>query len=514
MAYNAEFIEGFDKYGIVGTKIDVSTLGLFTGDWTAWTGTLSASNNYIAPSLLGAGNALRFEPGSTTSFNGISKTFPANYARMVGGIYLQSSLHVLCGVQFLDNGTAQLSIVVNLSGQIEIRRGSIGTGTILATTTQTLAADVPACVEWDITIHSTTGIAKIWINGVATSVAIAGQNTRASANNYLNQIQLGTYNNLTSNKFTVDHLYCWLFTAAGGAETPALTNPVVETQFPTGDSGTIAFTFGSGVLGAVQSTGTTVTGSANRLFLRKYTPTVAATLGSLRINPSATSAGAKFKGVVYADSSGVPGTLLTSGTELVGVVANTRATLTLTSAQTLAAGTSVWVGYITDTSVAFNTTDLLNSGYAASNTYTSGAPGTAPTMTAGIGSQVVFGVVTGVAVNWPQVDENPAVGVLSYNTSSTVNAEDLFTFPALGSTPTVIYTVAVKALVMRSDAGARTVDLRLKSNTTTSSGSVTGQTPAASFATIGSYFDLDPNGSIAWTASAVNAASSGLKIIS
>jgi hypothetical protein len=127
---------------------------------------------------------------------------------------------------------------------------------------------------------------------------------------------------------------------------------------------------------------------------------------------------------------------------------------------------------------------------------------------------MIYGNVTGMTTNFGQVNENPGLGLLSYNFSSTVGNEDLFTFPNLTITPSAIYTVEVLGLASRSDTGARTVDLRAKSVSTTSSGNTTGISYPTSFGWAGSQFKTDPNTGIAWGAPGVNAGKYGLKVAS
>lgn len=59
-----------------------------------------------------------------------------------------------------------------------------------------------------------------------------------------------------------------------------------------------------------------------------------------------------------------------------------------------------------------------------------------------------------------------------------------------------------------------TLDFRTKSGGTTSSGGTTGIGPGETYEWRGSFFPVDPNTGVAWTASGLNAATSGMKIAS
>jgi hypothetical protein len=506
-----DFTEGFDKYGPTG-EVNIAT-NIALGDWTTVSSIVLADGSGIVASLVGPGYALKLRRSSVSSATTVTKTLPGNYARVVGGFTFATPFTVAGqGITFIDTATAQFSLSINAAGQIEARRGGL-TATVIATSTQTVTTNSVHCLEYDITFSAAAGIIKVWLDGTLTSLNLTSQNTKVSANAYANAMLIGTQD-LGNAEMTFDHLYLWAYTAAGGTETPALTNPIVETQVGSSDSA-VAFTPTAAVLGtAYRTTTTTSAPGANQLALRPYTPAVNMTINSVSIIPGATSAGAKYKGVIYSDSAGAPNTLLSSGTEVVGATSGTRLTLALVTPQALTAGTQYWIGYITDTSVVVQLSDTSTVGYKAANTYASGAPGTAPAMTSGQASYLIWGNATGMTTNWDQVDKNPPLGDLSYNQSSTVSQEDLFGFPALSSTPANIYTVAVKAYAARSDAGARTVDLRTKSVSTSSSGGSAGQTPLTTYSFLSSYFRTDPNTGVAWGASGLNAAKHGIKVAS
>ncbi len=101
---------------------------------------------------------------------------------------------------------------------------------------------------------------------------------------------------------------------------------------------------------------------------------------SVIVVPTATNGSAKFKAVAYASSNntnvGSPTTLLATGTEVVGCTANTPLVLPLS--YSFAAGTAYFIGFITDSAVAFATVTPVNEYYVEANTYASGAPSTAP----------------------------------------------------------------------------------------------------------------------------------------
>jgi hypothetical protein len=300
---------------------------------------------------------------------------------------------------------------------------------------------------------------------------------------------------------------------------------VVETQFPNSDTqtqftndGNVLWPTGIAANGVYQGTpGTTGAITGNTLFLLKFTPVINCTLNSLTLGGNTVTLGtSKWRGVAYADSAGSPGALLSSGTEIVGWTLNTALTLPLTTPQALTAGTPVWLGVINDTSATnLKLVDVSNIGRRVNNTYTSGAPGTAGAMTGGQSTVWLWGNCTGAAANWASEMLNPPLGTAqSQIHSSTVGQEDLYGFPALVTTPSTIYGVAVKGFVAKSDSGARTVSLNMKSGASDSTGSAPSQAMSTTNTWQRSFFDTDPATGLAWTQSGLNNAKSGVSVAS
>jgi len=152
-------------------------------------------------------------------------------------------------------------------------------------------------------------------------------------------------------------------------------------------------------------------------------------------------------------------------------------------------------------------------GQRKANTYTSGAPGTLTGMTTGQGTYYMWGNCTGSTVNYRALNRIPPVNSsLSQVHSNTVGQEDLFSFAPLQTTPSAIYGGVVKAFMNKSDAGARTVNLNMKSGATDSTGSNPAQALSTTVTWQSSYFDTDPATGAAWTVSGVNNASSGYSV--
>lgn len=532
------FIDGFDKYGPTGENDPSPTTLVMQTEWTSFTAPAGTSLGALAvltivDGLSATGYAIQIAAGNGGNGSMLYRSLPGNYSRLIGGIRVNiptignSNIEIM----FLDgvgNSTTQAAIVINTSGKIEVRAGGNNTlnlpVTILATSTASISSGVSHYIEWDITFHNSSGAYQVWLDGASVIGPTTGADTcGATTNNYANVFALCSTGSLQIlSKW--DDLY--LFDNTGSTNNAVLlTNPRIETRYPSSDSQTQWTNNGNvlipvGIKQTGVSTGTLSTNApgANQLTLMTITPAVTCTLQSIGLYPSAASATAKFKAVLYADSTGSPGSLTATGTEVTGCTTNTPLTLPFASGQSLTASTSYWIGFITDTSIALNQYDSTTTiGQKKTNTYTSGAPNPAGTMTSNQVNWVIWGNATGTTTNWESVACDPACGSgpardNSSIQSSTVGQEDLYAFPALTTSADTIYTVAVKANMKRANSGARTVDLRIKSGSTDSGGSNTALTPSTSYSWMTSYFDTDPNTGTGWTSSAVNNAVAGPKI--
>jgi hypothetical protein len=167
----------------------------------------------------------------------------------------------------------------------------------------------------------------------------------------------------------------------------------------------------------------------------------------------------------------------------------------------------------TGVSNAFQQQESTANARFTSTTFASGAPSTAPVMTGGQVVTTMWGNITLVTpVNFYEVAVQPPAGASSYLYDATVGHEDLYSFPALSAVAPTLYAVAVKGILAKSDAGAKTASLRLKSSASDSAGSVSSIAPGTSFAWASSLFERDPNGGGAWTLAALNAAQAGVKV--
>lgn len=513
-----QFIEGFDKYGPIGMGAGQTSLTslLTASEWNVATANLTTSFQIVA-GLSTPGQALQLQSGVNTFTSAVlTKTLSGNLTRIIGGVRLAAGLGAGVPsdyITFTDGGTSQVTIVINGgTGQITLATGNNG-GATIGTASSSLSNGAARYLEWDITIGASAAY-QLWLDGGSVLNGNAANTRGGTSNNFVNGITFaatGPGAGGVTSSLTLDDLY--IFDTTGAVNNAVLlTSPRVETQLGTADSA-VQFSAGASTIGQDYSlTTTTSAPGANTIFLRKFTPVVNMTLNSVSCLPETTSAGANFKSVLYTDSGGGPNTLVATGTQATGTTSGTKLTSAFSVGQALTGGTPYWIGFITDTSVVLALVDSGITGQSKANTYASGGPATLSGMTTGQPDWLLVGNCTASASNYPSVTNNPPLGDDSYVSSLTPGNEDLFTFPALTNAISAIYTVAMKAYVRKTDGGARTMDLDMKSGVTDGNGSATGLTMSTSYTWITSYFDNDPNTAAPWTATALNAATSGYKI--
>lgn len=494
------FIDGFDKYGPAGQFSPAVTNLITAGEWT-YLGLLGGSVS-IAPPLnaVEQGYALYITQVSAFATT-VNKTFPTSYSRWIGGFRFSAPLSGgSVGCSASNPSTGLWTITINS-----------GTGIISFSNPSTtldnggvVTQNSIHYLEFDVTIGSNAPY-QVWLDG--TSI-MSGTGNTGSSNASIFQFFAGNYGGY----ITVDDFY--LFDDTGSVNNAVLlSSPRIQTQYPISDSQK-QFTSSGSIIGAnTTATGNASAPNANTLFLRAYTPGANMTLNSVACVPMATAQSANFKAVVYSNNAGNAGTLLSSGTQVTGASNGSTLVGPLVTPQALTAATQYWIGFITDSAVALSEQNTAALGFVASNTYSAGAPGTAPSMTGFQPSWLLWGNCTGSASNWVSLTNNPPPGDVSFVSSDTVGNEDLYGFQALTVTPSAIYTMMVKSNARVDYTGTVTIDLQTKSGATDSAGSTANQTPGTSYQWLDSIFETDPNTGVAWTQAGLNAAVSGIKII-
>jgi hypothetical protein len=508
--------EGFDWLGspLYSNNLNINAFG--------WLQTGVQGFNTLVNGLSVNGQAMKFTVtgAGITAFIGFTKSWGAgNFTRSFGGVWISSDLNPCANGWFIgDSGVPQVTFCTNSTGSIQVRSGGC-TGTVIGTTAAGLyTANSVFLLEWDVTINSTTGSVTLYLNGNTTTpiLTLTNVNTRGgSTNNYVNGFGWqGASNNVTSTATTFDNAY--INDNTGSAPNNGVLGDWsrVQTDWANSDSAT-AWSVGSAILGQNNGayTSTSNAPGANTLVLLKVTPTANMTIASIVCVPQASSTTANFKPCIYTDSAGAPGTLLSGGSQVTGAVANTYLQMPLTTPQALTAGTSYWIGYATDTSLAiYQSNTTANQGVKATITFSTAPPSTAPAMTTGQVAWAIWGLCTASAQNNLAVKGSPSLGDQDYVYSTTVGAEDLYGFPNLPFPIATIHAVSVAAYMKLAYGGARTLSLRGKSGATDDKGSAGNFTITTGYLWYSTSWNTDPNTGTTWTSTAVNALTGGMKI--
>lgn len=522
-------IEGFEKYGPAGATTfeayNAANLMNFNATLTfmpsqsmqsEWVPVSEFTNGLgIITGLNGRGKALGCSAGNNPLQ--MFRTLPTNYARMIFGFAFKETMQAgntggYGGLCFYDGVTAQCGISINVLGQIVIWRGEVSFGTVIYASAPLVIPNTRNYLEVDITVHNSAGAFTIWLNGNQITT-MSSQNTRGgTSNNYMNTFspRVGS-----SMKFAWDDMY-WrdntdgLATPYGDCGIAGLT--------PTGDS-SVQFSPALSTLGPwyVNQVVATNNGGANQLLLVPVTPTTNMTINSVQAFPDTTSGSINNKGVIYADSAGSPGALLSSGTQVTGMTTNIVLNLPLVTPQALTGGTQYWIGLISDTNwLQWLSDQWTTKGQFKSNTYASGAPNPAGTMGGSFNTPMFWGSCTGAPNNYENLIGSPPPNIvgtnLAYNQSSTVGQEDLFTYSSLPVTPTTVFAIKISTFAAKSDSGARTFTNQIKSSTTDQAGAT--QTLNGNYVWYSDLYLTDPHTGIAWTGSGVNALTAGYKLTS
>lgn len=114
------------------------------------------------------------------------------------------------------------------------------------------------------------------------------------------------------------------------------------------------------------------------------------------------------------------------------------------------------------------------------------------------------------SVNYSRVNETLASSS-NYVTTNTINARDLYGIGNLAVNPEAIYAVSAVSFAKKTDATTRGLSNSIQSNGVDAYG--TTQYLNASDNRYDSIYELNPDGSVAWTYAAVNAIKAGPKLV-
>lgn len=201
-----------------------------------------AAKYTIANGLIAAGQGRRGTAclqGST----GPTLAFPASTAACISGAAVKpASFSGACKIfgLYLGSGNAQVSLLNNVSGFLEVRRGDY-VGTLLGTAVSNpLSTAAFAFVEWKVVVHPSAGSVTAYVNGVAV-ITLTGINTAQTGSAGWDRMQLAG----GAGSCSFDDWY--VLDDTGAAPLNAVLGDVrVDARVPTAAGATTGFTPSTG----------------------------------------------------------------------------------------------------------------------------------------------------------------------------------------------------------------------------------------------------------------------------
>jgi hypothetical protein len=405
-------------------------------------------------------------------------------------------------LQLLDGTTGQCCVVFRSDGTILLTSGTFG-GTTLAT----YAGAVTALATWyafefEIVINNTTGSFKVRKNGnTVDDHSTTGINTRVSANNYANKLQVAA--NIATTTQQIDDLY-W---RSDASSVPWLGDMKCITRYPASDAA-VQFSRTSPLIQTpfAQSTTGNIT-----LGIARYTPFTAlydGTIGTATVSLNAGYTG-NMKCTIFASSGSAPTTVLGSATTITNPTAGAN-TLTFGTPVSITKGTAYYIGFDSDTTSGIWNLASASTGTQSTTSYAS-FPVASPTLGAATNAIVCTLTIT-VGTNNCLVNDAQQDATTSYVYDSVVGHSDLYGIAPIASTPLTTFAVTTRAYAIKSDAGTRTMAVQLKSGASTVASPTVVLTPS-NWQWAWRHDTTDPATGAAWTAAAVNVCNIGPLVV-
>jgi hypothetical protein len=496
-----QFSDSFDCYAAPADAIN--------GYWDS--GANAANASLVAGRFAGS-QALQTSSGATNVF--LVKSSGQNDALHHITIAFRQSTAIsgttiYAALSLFDGTTAQCSIAFRSDGAILLTAG-LGSGATLATYTGAFpVASTWYAFEFEVLISNTAGYIKVRKNGNTTEdfTSATNLNTRATANNYANKLQVGNVS--AGNGQQLDDLYWrsdasslpWFGDMKCMARAPASDASVQFSRTPTG---VLTQTVPVAALSAFILSGTAS--------YTAFTATYSGTVTSVGVGVSTLGNAVNMKCAIFADDgSGRPGALLSSATAPVTPVAAGTNTFAF-AGQSVVKGTQYWIGAAMDGTTGAFSTHSASAATGASNVVAYASfPQTNPVTTMPAVTGLKTWTYTATPANWQAVSEPQQDATTSYVYDSVPGHADLYGIAPIASTPLTTFAVVTRAYMIKSDAGTRTAAVQLRSGGTTDASPTVVLTPS-NWQWAWKHYTSDPAGG-AWTAAAVNVAQCGPVIV-
>lgn len=217
------FMDGFDHYS--SAQIN-----------RKWGGTSGGTLSMQAGRF--AGQSFRLQ---NTAGNVVSGIFSNTHHTVILGMAINWATYGPV-VLLRDNGTAQVELRINGSGQLYVTRN----GTVIAgPSTNSISINTWYYVEFKVKIDNSAGTVEVRVNGTSTGwINATGLDTQNTANAYVNQIVLTNNGTLGIINNHFDDLY--FLNTLGTRNNNFLGDSRIETLYPTGAGNSTQWTPNTG----------------------------------------------------------------------------------------------------------------------------------------------------------------------------------------------------------------------------------------------------------------------------
>lgn len=201
------FYEGFEN---MGSTADASSVVRPRIELRYPGGTLTNGNgiDLVDNDLADGGKALRWGTTTASEFNFIRKHVPdqAGKTLIVGGRIRLNSNATSDSALFIARGLLadQLHIEIQNNANVRLMRGF----TELAIQSAVVTAAAWQYVEWEFSVHNSTGHTKVWVDGTLV-MDVSALDTQNGSTDTIDQIELGGLESVSGADFAgIDDVYC------------------------------------------------------------------------------------------------------------------------------------------------------------------------------------------------------------------------------------------------------------------------------------------------------------------
>jgi hypothetical protein len=492
------FGDGFDLYSAVGDAA--------AGYWDSAVGPAIVPGRFVGSrGLQYGGNTAGLVKSSNSNDSVHHFVFAYDHTTALSGT------NIGMYIQISDVGAAQCTVEFRSDGALLLLSGGIG-GTVIATwPTAITGINNWNAYEIEVVVHNTAGSISVRKNGnTSNDFTATALNTRGgTANNYANRIQIGAQTAGGPTWIIDDFLW-----RSDPTAVPWVGDIRCYTRMPASDQ-SVQFSKNVSTIAVNMGSGSVVGLNANCLQCQRFLTAGGGVLQSATLTPAATSAGHVMAAIYDTTGpNGGPGAVVATSNPLTGLVLGTN-TFTFTTAPTLTPNTYYFLAFCSDAALAnlpFNNTTFGAVNFPMPYATFPVANPALPTYPLGSAASCPGGVINLTAGNYSLVSEPQQDATTTYVYDNLPGDADFYGISGLPGTPASTVCTTVRGYFEKSDAGAKTGSIQLKSGATT-----VQATPiflGTNWGWIWRTDANDPNTGAPWVSTAVNSVQIGPTVVS